>query len=237
MGGGFQFLDIIIFAMIALFLVIRLRNVLGRRTGHERDHRTVSPLQSRSQQGKDGASSTAHGNDQGGDNVVSLPDRAAAAPPQIPDGPAAAGLREIVRNDQSFRPEQFVGGARAAFEMIVKAFAEGDTATLRPLLSDSVMRNFEGVIDGRKAEGQTQETTLIGLKSVEITEAGISGTSTAWVTVTFVSEQVNVLKDDEGRIIEGDPNYIAEITDIWTFERDTRSPDPNWQLSATRSPD
>lgn len=223
MGEGFQFLDIVLFAMVAAFLVLRLRSVLGRRTGHEQ--RRQDPMSQRSQdQEADG-------------NVVELPGRKAddaEAAAYDPDDPIAGGLTRIRIADSSFDPAGFVEGGRSAFEMIVQAFASGDKETLRNLLADDVYEGFSEAIDAREGEDQTLETTIIGIRSADIVEADMHGRD-AMVTIKFVTEQVNVTRDSEGRIIEGDPNQVTDITDIWTFSRNTRTRDPNWKLVETRS--
>ena len=226
MGDGFQLLDIIFFAMIAVFLVMRLRNVLGRRTGHERR---------RDQGAGDGR----------GDKVVPLPDRsrperasesaADESAPEAPADPLQAGLARIRAAGRDFDPDQFLAGARAAFDLIVNAFAASDTATLRPLLSDEVFENFDSAIKARAKAKHTLETTVVGLRSAEIIEAELQG-RIALVTVKIVSEQVNVTRDADGAVVEGDPTAVAVVTDIWTFARNTRARDPNWTLVATRSP-
>lgn len=230
MGDGVQFLDIIIFAAIAVALGLRLRSVLGRRTGNERPHDPLNPNPSR--EGRDAAPA------EGRDKVVQLPDRSrgpAPGPAETASASGVPGIGRIRAVDPSFDPGGFLGGARAAFEMVVGAFAAGDSATLRPLLSDEVFENFNGAIKARAKANETLHTTLVGIKSAEIIEATMDG-RTALVTVKFVSEQINVTKDSEGRIIDGDPSTIAAITDIWTFARNTRARDPNWTLVATRSP-
>ena len=232
MSEGFQFLDIILFAMIAAFLVFRLRGVLGRRTGHQ-----SRPPDNMTQRRKD---SDAEG------NVIELPDRTGADPEADDDAredpaeddpaldPLAAGLARVRAADPSFEPDAFRAGARAAFEMIVHAFATGDTGTLRSLLDNEVFENFQRAIADRLDAAETLETTVIGIESAEILEASMNGRN-AVLTVKFVSEQVNVIRDAEGEAVDGDPNQITEVTDIWTFARNTRSRDPNWKLIATRS--
>ncbi len=226
MNDGFQFIDIIFFAMVAAFLVLRLRSVLGRRTGHER------PRESWSRGGETGPTT--------GDNVIELPERRRSIPEGLPDKytgtPLAAGLGKIRMSDPEFDPDGFLQGARVAFEMVVGAFAAGDAKALRPLLDDEVYGHFSRAIEERMAAGETQETELVGIKSAEIADARMEG-RTALVTVKFVSEQVNATRDAEGKVVEGDPNRIAEVVDIWTFARDTSSRDPNWALAATHSPE
>jgi len=245
MGNGFQFLDIILFAAVAAFFVLRLRSVLGKRTGHQQPPTGRDPFKAARREGEreepeEGAE---------GEKIIPLPDRtrdeAAAEPGPADRGAAAAGAAEglsgaglarIKMADKSFEESQFLAGAKAAFEMIVAAYAEGDTKALRPLLANDVYNDFAGAIEERRKNNQTLETTLVGINEAEIVEAELQG-RTAFVKVRFRSEQVNTLRDAEGRIIEGDSNAVTKVTDIWTFARNTRSRDPNWSLVATESPD
>ena len=149
--------------------------------------------------------------------------------------PVAAGLARIKAADPAFDPAEFETGAQAAFEAIVDAFATADTGTLRALLNDEVFENFEQAIRARLDAAETLETTVVGIKKADIIEAAMSGHN-AIVTVTFVSEQVNVTRDADGEVIDGDPAQVTDVTDIWTFSRNTRSRDPNWKLIETRSP-
>jgi len=238
MGDGFQFLDIILFAAIAAFFVLRLRGVLGKRTGHEK--RKADPFSSR------------EGTEDEDDKVIPLPDRnknaraeegasatedtaEKAAEAEAAATPLAAGLIQVKRADKSFDEDQFVDGARTAFEWVIDAFARGDAKTLRPLLSNDVYGDFSGAIVERENAGQILETTLVGITDAKIIEAELQG-RTAFVTIKFVSEQVNVVRDGDGEVVDGDPNHVTKITDIWTFARNTRSRDPDWTLVATSSP-
>lgn len=245
MGNGFQFLDIILFAAVAAFFVLRLRSVLGKRTGHQQPPGRRDPFKAARREGE--REDSEEGAE--GEKVIPLPDRSrdeAAAEPEPADRGAAAagaaeglsgaGLARIKMADKSFEESQFLAGAKAAFEMIVAAYAEGDTKALRPLLANDVYNDFAGAIEERRKNKQTLETTLVGINEAEIVEAELQG-RTAFVKVRFRSEQVNTLRDAEGRIIEGDPNAVTKVTDIWTFARNTRSRDPNWSLVATESPD
>ncbi|MEX0921379.1 MAG: Tim44/TimA family putative adaptor protein [Rhodovibrionaceae bacterium] len=222
-----QFLDIILIAAIAAFLIFRLRSVLGRKDGTE-GRPGYDPFQQKERGGESPSE----------DTVVHLPDResepAKPAPPDFGSGGPAEGMKAIHNLDGSFDPQVFVGGARQAFEIIVAAFAEGDKQALRPLLANDVYEDFAGAIDARQSEEQSLETTLVSIDSAEIIEAELQGKS-AFVTVKFVSQQINVTRDSEGRILEGAPGETVAITDIWTFARNTRSRDPNWSLVATRS--
>jgi len=230
MGDGFQFIDIILFAMIAGFLVLRLRSVLGRRTGNERPPRP-DPFARRGKGAR------------GDDKVVELPAprrpvevEAEAGPSAgVKDSSLAAALTQIQIADPAFNPQEFVAGAGAAFEMIVAAFAKGDAKALRPLLNDSVYADFSSAIAEREKAGHRLETTLVSVKSADLLEARLEG-RVAFVTVKFVSEQVNVTKNAAGAIVDGSPDRVTTVTDIWTFARNTRAKDPNWTLVETRSP-
>lgn len=226
---GIAFLDIIFFAMVAGFLILRLRSVLGRRSGEEKPERW------RPQAGKPPVPGAPRPGDAPADNVTQFPEReaapAATAEPPAP-GSVEAGIAAIKTADPSFDAKGFEGGARAAFEMIVNAFAQADTATLRPLLADAVYDSFSSAIRDRVTAKQTLTTTLIGIKTADIVDAKLQGRDAA-VTIKFVTEQVNVTRDAGGAVVDGDPNRVETITDTWTFARNTRGRDPNWLLVQT----
>ena len=221
MGDFQQYFDIILFAMVAGFLVLRLRSVLGRRTGNERRRdlfvRRPRPVAEKLP-------------------TLAEPSAVTVDPPAAAAGPdtLAAGLDQVRRADPSFEPSQFLDGARIAFEMIVTAFAKGDKAALRPLLSDEVFQQFSVAIDERTTAKESLETRIVRLDSSDIVEAELLG-RTAQVTVKLVSHQINVTRAMDGSIVDGDPQHPTEKTDYWTFARDTRSADPNWVLVATSS--
>jgi predicted lipid-binding transport protein (Tim44 family) len=221
MGDSFNVLEILLLAMVAGFIVLRLRSVLGRRTGAEPRR---PPMPGAGQPNGDRAPG----------NVIPLPGR---QPQQETfEGPAAAGLTKIRNADPSFNLGYFLDGAKGAYEMIVTAFAKGDIDTLRSLLGDEVYRSFAAAIQQRQEKGETQETTLVGIKEAEVVEADVTGNRMAEVTVRFVSELVNATRDKAGQLIAGNPNAVEETIDIWTFARNLRSSDPNWQLIATATP-
>lgn len=226
MGDGF-ILDIIFFAMVAGFIFLRLRSVLGRRTGNERPPPSDALGGKRPQERAD-------------DNVVALPDRAGRPPARsadaklwAEDSPIGAGLTQIKIADHTFEPATFLEGAKQAYEMIVASFAKGDRETLRMLLADEVFENFSGAIDEREKLGQTLETTITRIKQADMAEARLDG-RTAEITVKFVSDMVSVTRDASGEAVGG-PAREREVTDVWTFARDTSAKDPNWLLVATRS--
>ena len=230
MGDLPQYFDIILFAMVAAFLILRLRSVLGRRTGNERRPESFSrPADTRPAE---------RAADKAGDNVVPLGVRGSASQPPLPTtkpaDAAAAGIERLRSADPGFDPAAFLEGARIAFETIVAAFAAGDKGRLRPLLSDEVYKPFGEAIDERQSARETLETGILNLKSIDIVEAGLAG-RTARVTVKFVTSQINVLRAHDGSVVDGNPEEPTEKTDFWTFARDTRSSDPNWVLVATAS--
>lgn len=226
MSEGFAYIDILFFAMVAAFIALRLRSVLGRRTGQER-RRTEGYGEMET------SGST--------DNVVPIGDRGAVRPEQdlaiaaLSDETVKADLNRIRDVDQHFDLQQFLSGARLAFEMIVESYAAGDKETLRPLLADQVFRGFARAIDERVAVEQTLDTQLIMVGDPTVLEAKLDD-SAARVTLRFESEQVNIVHDRDGNVVEGDPGQTEDVIDIWTFERDTRDDDPNWILIETRTP-
>ena len=221
MNNGLQFLDILIFAMVAGFLLLRLRRALGRRTGNEQPPQLL------------------HDNKEMRDTVVKMPRPGGSA-----DGPSdeeeepssGSGLTQVKIADPNFDDNVFLDGAGAAFEMILGAFAGGDKVQLRGLLDDTTYQNFLEEIERREGARERLETTLVSMICTDITEAKMVGAS-ARVTVKIVSEQVNVTRNDADEVVAGDASHVATINDVWTFARDTRSKDPNWQLVETRAVD
>jgi predicted lipid-binding transport protein (Tim44 family) len=232
---GFQFVDIIILAMVAGFIILRLRSTLGRRTGHD-------PTT-----GRDGVRPGTFGRqgnapqDRAADNVMSMPgarrEREAVDIEPIYQGtPLEPGLVQITAADPGFSATHFLEGAAKAFEMIVTAFAKHDIDTLRPLLSPEVFSRFAAAIQDREERGETMETELVVLKPPKLESAEMKGTN-AILVVRFQSEQVNIVKDKDGNVIEGDRDHVETVTDIWSFMRNTASDDPNWLLVSTSSVD
>jgi predicted lipid-binding transport protein (Tim44 family) len=228
MSDGIQFLDIILFAAIAAFLILRLRSVLGRRSGQNQSPKH-DPFRDRSKE------------ESPEEKVIQLPDRASpgeaedlAAAGVAAGSPVEQGLTQIKLADRSFDTKGFVNGAKAAFEMIVSAFSQGDSKTLRPLLSNDVYDDFNGAIKAREERDETLESTLVGISEADIIEAELQG-KTAFVTVKFVTEQINITRDAQGEAIDAESGGVSTVTDIWTFARNTRSRDPNWTLVATGS--
>ena len=226
----------IIFLALAVFIFLRLRSVLGQRTGRERP--PYDPYSARD------AVRTSPS-----EKVVTLPGRVAqpapAAPPSgdgaehwkgiaEPGSPAAAGLDAIKAADAGFDAPHFLAGARAAYEMIVTAFAQGDRRALKGLLSREVYEGFEAAIRERESRSETIETRFVSIDKADIAAAELRG-RIAQVTVRFVSQLVSVTRDRSGAAIEGSPDKVTDVTDVWTFARDVSSRDPNWKLVATEA--
>jgi len=228
----------IIFLALAVFIFLRLRSVLGQRTGRERP--PYDPYSAR-----DAVRSPAS------DKVVTLPTRPAEPAPARPAevaAPAAdrwkgvaetgssvaAGLDAIAAADPAFDPKHFITGARTAYEMIVTAFAEGDRRQLRSLLSREVFDGFDTAISEREGRGETAETRFVSIDGSAITGAELRG-RTAQVTIRFVSKLVSATRDRSGAVIEGNAEKVTDVTDVWTFARDVSSRDPNWKVVATEA--
>ncbi|MET4733694.1 putative lipid-binding transport protein (Tim44 family) [Thalassospira sp. MBR-102] len=232
-----QYFDIILFALIAVFLVLRLRSTLGRRNGEEKQGPT-DVFGRRSHE--DDSKGATNGAPQPTDNVYRLPDADKVVGKDdatvAVDSSAFSVLQQIQKADPDFTQQDFLNGARMAFEMIVEYFAKGDKDGLNPLLSAEVYKNFAAAIDARAEKGEREETTLVGIKSATIHDASLEG-RTAYITIKFVSEEVSVILNNEGDVISGDPNQVVEAEDLWTFARNIESRDPNWQLVATETPE
>ena len=227
----------IIFLALAVFIFVRLRSVLGQRTGHERpppfDHAARNTLQ--------GTQDT---------NVITMPGKVID---QAPLGPTAEmdpserwkdiaepgtalarGLDAIVEKDSSFDPRHFLSGGRSAYEMIVLAFANGDRRALRDLLSTEVYESFDAAIKEREKAEHKTETRFVSIDKAELIGAELRD-RTVQLTVRFISQMISVTRDKAGNVVDGSADKVADITDIWTFARDITSRDPNWKLVGTGS--
>ncbi len=231
-------LTTILFLVVAVVIFLRLRSVLGRRTGNERPR--MDPYAA-----KDAAPSQRER-----DNVITLPrnENRSSGPERESarsvddrvgssgvEAPARPQVREIAKSDPSFDTASFLNGAKAAYEMIVTAYAQGDRDTLANLLSREVYDSFDESITERERQGETTEFSFVGIVSAEIVDAQLAG-KTAQIAVKFVSELISAVRSRDGEIVEGDPKKIRELTDVWTFARDVSSPNPNWRLVATEAP-
>jgi predicted lipid-binding transport protein (Tim44 family) len=231
----------IIFLALAVFIFLRLRSVLGQRTGRERPpydpYSAREPVRPATEK------------------VVTLPPRTAepvavakppaeAAAPAEPGArwkdiaeagsPLAAGLDAIAAADSSFDARHFVAGARSAYELIVTAYAEGDRRSLKNLLSRDVYDGFEGAISEREKRGETVETRFVSIDAADLTAAELRA-RTAQVTVRFHSKLITATRDKNGNVVDGSAERVSDVTDVWTFARDVSSRDPNWKLVATEA--
>ncbi|MDO1584723.1 Tim44/TimA family putative adaptor protein [Rhizobium oryzicola] len=220
------------FLVAAVLIFLQLRSVLGRRTGHEKP--PVEPFSPRDAVRQPAADDS---------KVVTLPRRDQVDEEQRwsdvdaiakPGTSLNQGLRELVQADPSFKTKDFLNGARMAYEMIVMAFADGDRKTLKGLLSKEVYDGFEAAITEREQRGETVKSHFVGIDKADLTSVLVKG-SEAQVTLRIVSQLISSTYDRDGKLIDGDAEAVAEVIDIWTFARDTRSRDPNWKLVATES--
>jgi predicted lipid-binding transport protein (Tim44 family) len=229
----------IIFLALAIFIFARLRNVLGQRTGRERP--PFDPYSAR-----DTAKAPASR-----DKIAPLPNRSAEGSPRTdldasaptaeswagiaePGSALAAGLDDIVKADRDFDARHFLAGAKTAYEMIVTAFAEGDRRTLKNLLAKDVFDGFASAIAERENRGETMESRFVAVDKADITGAELKGRS-AQVTIRFVSQLISATRDRKGEVVEGSPDRVTDVTDIWTFAREVGARDPNWKLLATEA--
>jgi Uncharacterized protein conserved in bacteria len=217
-------IELLILAAIAVFLLFRLRSVLGTKTGYEEQHnhrRAPAP-----EPAERPAPQPAPVAEEGVDR-----DSEAAAEGNESIAETLAAMR---RAEPGFSPTEFTQGARGAFEMILMAFEQGDLDTLRRFLAPDVLEGFESAIEERKAAGYTVDARFIGVREARIVDASFDGdTGEAEISVRFKGELITVVRDSEHRVVEGDPNDIRRETDVWTFARRMGSDDPNWQLVAT----
>jgi predicted lipid-binding transport protein (Tim44 family) len=214
-------LQLLVLAGIAIFLILRLRNVLGTREGFEKPPVSLP----------DGGATARRRPDL--EVIEGGPDRDITD--HVPDGsPAAKALAAMKMAEPSFHVGEFLGGARGAYEMILMAFERGDLTEVMPFLSRDVFEAFSEVIDQREQQGLTIEANFVGIRELALHEATFDReTGMGEVAVRFVGELTSVVRDKAGEIVEGNPNEIKRQRDVWTFARKMGSNDPNWQLVAT----
>lgn len=225
-----NYLDILIYALIAAFLFSRLWSVLGQKNEGDDDEgvKRQNPFSSREAQSGDD------------EDVMVLEGRARAVDPGSFLAPvhapaSLAGALEVIRKaDPSFEEKKFLDGAKLAFRQIVQAFANGNLEPVSWLLGPEVSRPFDAAIKGRADAGETLENKIERIAAADIVAAKLEGT-TAFVSVEFVSHQVNVIKDKNGAVVDGRPGQAEEVRDIWVFSRDMKSENPNWKLVETKS--
>jgi predicted lipid-binding transport protein (Tim44 family) len=234
-------LDIIIFAAIAVFLIFRLRSILGQR--QDTDTKRPNPFAIPAPQEKQDKQAAKAREENGDEDVILLPERrpedkrsifmAGAAPQSL-----AGQLEQIHKLDPSFDEKQFLKGAKVALGMIVENFAKGDLKGVKQFMSPPIAKHFEDAVAARKKRGETLEAEIVRITDADIIRARVDDTR-AYLTVEFTSEQVIVAKNAAGEIIDdgagGAPGKPERVNDIWTFARNMKAEDPNWQLVETRS--
>ena len=221
--GDYGFIDIVLFAMIAAFLILRLRSVLGkhRNSGEGKSNLGLHTLTQSHKTEKQPAE---------GDSK----EESKIEPQNSEKDNDGVDLVEIQGAIPGFEKGEFLAGVRAAFEIIVNSFSSGDKEKLAGLLSDEVFNNFSSAITDRERLGHVSESSLIRIIDTVLLEANISDGSVL-LTVKILSEQINATKGEQGEVVDGNPDLVVEVADIWTFSKEIESPDPNWRLVATRS--
>lgn len=224
MNYGFDPLNLILLAA-AVIIFWRLRSVLGQRTGYERPAPDLPRPVPSEQRERDGEAVELGVKDD-------LPNQPVWKE-HVPEGSdAAKALEAIVRKSSNFTVPSFLQGASAAYEMILEAFARGDKQALKPLLSREVFQGFSEAIDERARNRNEMKFQFVGIKKAKIDAAELNG-NRASISVRFEAEVIGVTKDASGKVIDGDEKAVRELTDIWAFERDITSRDPNWKLVST----
>ncbi len=212
-------IQLLVLAGIAVFLILRLRSVLGTREGYERPPEPLPGANAPNRRGFDVIEG-------GADDDIT--DHVSAGSPQ------AKALAEMKRIEPDFNVGEFLQGARGAYEMILMGFEQGNMDDLVPFLSRDVFESFDEVVQLREREGLKVEANFVGVREVELADATFdSARSEAEITVRFVGELTSVVRDRDGKIVEGDPNTIKRQRDVWTFAREMGSDNPNWKLVAT----
>lgn len=234
MSEGFQFFDIIFLAMLAGFVVLRLRSVLGRRTGNERPpaEEAQGRYNGRPVQGPAADKAAA-------DAALGIDVAAAPADYRLVlenASPASDGVEAIRQKDRHFNLDAFVRGAGDAYDLILNGFWSGDRDSFRPFVSREVYDQFDQAIRGREEDGISLQNSIEQVERIEVVDARLHG-SMAEITLRFHTEAVFVTLDGEGRVIEGNPVDRVKVEDVWTFERDLTSNDPSWILISTASED
>lgn len=210
--------QLLVLAAIAVFLILRLRNVLGTRDGFE--PRPDAPAQPQKRE-------------HNFEVIDGSPDPDIADHTD-PDGRAGKALAAMKRIEPDFSVGDFMGGGRQAYEMILMGFENGEMEEIKPFLSADVYDSFDSVVQARAEQGLTVEAQFVGLRKLELADAMFDeANNEAEITLRFMGELTSAVRDQDGELVEGDPNIIKKQKDVWTFARIMGSDDPNWQLVAT----
>ena len=219
--------DLIFFLLVAVFLNVRLRSVLGRRTGNEKKPKDIftyqdsilEPDKKKVLEVKEAIKRK---------TPLSLPEK------KINNLKKSTGLERIFYFDKNFSPKKFLEGAKIAFKSIIETYAKDEISKIKNLLSSNVFSAFSREIKSRVQKKHSLEHTLISLKSADIEKIHVKS-SIADIVVKFVSEQVNLLKNEKGKTLSGNDEYIENHIDYWTFSKDLKSTNPNWKLFVTKT--
>ena len=223
----FLTLDLIFFILVAVFLIIRLRSVLGRRTGNEKRPKDIFMYQD-----------TTLGTDKkkilDGNQSIKSKFHNKLSTEKENNLNKNTALEKIYYIDKSFSPKKFLSGAKIAFKTIIQSYAKGEINKIKHLLSTNVFSIFSKEIKSRTRKKYILEHTLVSIKSADIENANFKS-SIADIVVKFISEQVNLLKNEKGKILKGNDEYIENHTNYWTFSKDLKSSNPNWKLVVTKA--
>ena len=219
--------DLIFFLIVAIFLIVRLKSVLGKRTGNEKKPKDIfmyqdSILESDKKKVLEGKETIKR------KLSIGLPEK------KINNLKKSTSLEKILYFDKNFLTKKFLEGAKIAFQSIIETYAKGEINKIKNLLSSNVFSAFSNEIKSRAKKKHSLEHTLISLKSADIKKMDVKS-SIADIVVKFVSEQVNLLKNKKGKILSGNDEYIENHIDYWTFSKDLKSTNPNWKLVVTKS--
>ncbi len=224
----FQFADIIILALIAGFIALRLRNTLGKDVGHRPDSNKI-----RQQMGKELE-----------ERVINLPgvnrakEDAKLQEPEIDvafealEGEIKTKVTAVIKKDPEFNYSEFIEGSQGAFEWVMKAFNDGDKTTLKQLLSKEVYKEFEEAMIDRMNSDAQADTTLVSIDEAEMVDAVVKSGKVN-ITMRFLTDQIHVVRNEKGDVISGDASEITRVEDEWVFERSVKSRDPNWTIIDT----
>ena len=223
MNEGFAFFDIIIFAMLAGYLVFQLRRALGRRSDNQETKSKLNPEQ-RAKHSE-------------ADNVVAIKTNKIENQENEnqEQEETLGGLTELREKDPSFSDTDFIAGSKDAFSWIVEAFSKGEISKLEPLLSEPLFEGFKQAIEQREADQLSLETNIVSMKSAQIHNVTVNQDQVN-ITVEYVTDQIKSTRNADGEIVDGDPDTIESVTDLWTFNRNIKSKNPNWTLVKTETP-
>ena len=215
--GAMDVLQLMFFAGLAVFLGVKLYTTLGKPTGRSPEEHAREDAERR----------------------AARPEPVQNAPRPIPvseafAGPAGEGLLAIAQADRSFDPDEFLSGAKQAYSMIVLAYANGDKESLGNLLTKRVLTAYEASISARERAGHTVTTEIERVAKAAIVEASLNDNQ-ARVRVAFTAEIATETKDQKGQRVEGDLNVLKTVDEVWSFERDIDSENPNWRLSGVKT--